>query len=193
MTSDIDSPPYDKSIVDGFAVVAADLQGGEACLAILEEIMAGDLPSATVEPGTATRIMTGCPLPAGADAVVMVERTEHQPHEANKLGHVVIRDREVRAGRNIMRRGTSLRAGEVVLRRGTPLAPIEIGLLAEVGRAMVQVAPRPMVAILPTGNELVEPEQSPAPGQIRNSNGLLLASAVRGWRRCADAATHRTR
>jgi molybdopterin molybdotransferase len=122
--------------------------------------------------------MTGAPIPDGADAVVMVERTKHESHDSSHWGRVVIRDRDVRAGRNIMRRGTSMRAGDVVLQRGTLLRAIEIGLLAEVGRATVQVATRPTVAILPTGNELVEPADVPAPGQIRNSNGMLLTAAA---------------
>jgi molybdopterin molybdotransferase len=123
--------------------------------------------------------MTGAPIPEGADAVVMVERTEHQVHDSSHLGRVVIRDRDVRAGRNVMRRGTSMRAGDVVLQRGTRLRSIEIGLLAEVGRSSVQVASQLTVAILPTGNELVEPADIPAPGQIRNSNGMLLTAAAR--------------
>lgn len=184
VASDLDSPPYDKSIVDGYAIIADDLASGEACLTILEEVVAGDVPTVAVERGTATRIMTGAPIPPGADAVVMVERTEQEPHEsqpnqATSLGRVVIRDAGMRAGRNILRRGTSLRAGDIVLRAGTRLRAVEIGLLAEVGRASVQVASRPTVAILPTGNELVEPHEIPGPGQIRNSNGLLLAAATR--------------
>ncbi|HVU88348.1 MAG TPA: gephyrin-like molybdotransferase Glp [Pirellulales bacterium] len=184
VASDLDSPPYDKSVVDGYAIIAEDLASGEASLVILEEVVAGDVPTVAVERGTATRIMTGAPMPPGADAVVMVERTEHRPHEsqpqgATSLGRVVIRDAGVRAGRNILRRGTSLRAGDTVLRAGTQLRAAEIGLLAEVGRVRIQVASRPTVAILPTGNELIEPHETPAAGQIRNSNGLLLASAVR--------------
>ncbi len=180
VASPIDSPPYDKSIVDGYAVVAADLATGEARLRILEEVVAGEVPRATVTAGTATRIMTGAPIPAGADAVVMVERTSHHAHtDAHHLGTVFIRDADVRAGRNILRRGTSLCAGDVVLRCGAPLRAIEVGILAEVGRAVVAAVPRPRVAILATGNELVEPDQTPAAGQIRNSNGPLLAAAVR--------------
>jgi len=180
VASPIDSPPYDKSIVDGYAVVAADLQTGEARLAILEEVVAGAVPRVRVERGTATRIMTGAPIPPGADAVVMVERTEHQATaNAHHLGNVFIRDAAVREGRNILRRGTSLRAGDVVLRSGVSLRAIEVGLLAEVGRAVVSAVPRPRVAILSTGNELVEVDQTPGTGQIRNSNGPLLAAAVR--------------
>jgi molybdopterin molybdotransferase len=193
VASDIDSPPYDKSIVDGYAVITEDLRGIEARLTILEEVVAGAVPTARVVPGTATRIMTGAPLPEGANAVVMIERTEvvqtddgrdaiqhHEikHHDSRSLGQVVIRDADIGGGRNIMRRGTAMHAGDIVLRRGTRLRPTEIGLLAEVGRATVAVVPRPTVAILATGNELVEPSETPAAGQIRNSNGPLLAALV---------------
>ncbi|MBI2826765.1 MAG: molybdopterin molybdotransferase MoeA [Planctomycetia bacterium] len=178
VTSDIDSPPYDKSVVDGYAVMAADLaRDGHAQLAILEEVVAGSVPQACVASGSTTRVMTGAPIPKGADAVVMIERTE--PVAGAGLGSVVIRDASAKAGSNILRRGVSLRAGDVVLRRGTRLRAMEIGLLAEVGRAAVRVVPRPRVAILPTGNELVDASATPAAGQIRNSNGPMLAAAAR--------------
>jgi molybdopterin molybdotransferase len=170
--SDIDSPPHHKSIVDGYALVAADALAPGVKLAVLEEITAGAVPTRTIERGTATRIMTGAPLPPGADAVVMVEKTE-------PLGDLVqINEVPVRAGQNIMRRATSLAKGQTVLKAGKLLRAIEVGLLAEVGRPVVSTFPSPRVAIIATGNELVEAAAIPAAGQIRNSNGPLLVGLV---------------
>ncbi len=172
--SDIDSPPHDKAMVDGYAVLCEDLPDGAAELSVLEEVTAGAVPTLPVSPGHCTRIMTGAPLPAGADAVAMVERTE-----LLASGQRVRIVDNVSAGQNIMRQGASLRRGEVVLAAGQEIRPPEIGLLAEVGRAEVTVIARPRVAILSTGNELVEAHEQPAAGQIRNSNGPMLAAAVR--------------
>lgn len=177
VSSDIDSPPHDKSIVDGFAIVSSDLASGDTTLEIVEEVVAGDVPKVPVAPGLATRIMTGAPIPAGADAVVMVERTELVAGNIG-LGNVRIKETPARAGQNIMRQGASLRSGQQVLAPGHRIRPIEIGLLAEVGRSEVLAVPRPTVAVLATGNELVPPAQVPAAGQIRNSNSSLLAACV---------------
>src|SRR5262249_54437681 len=157
--SDIDSPPYDKSIVDGYAVISAEIAQPPVELTILEEVTAGAMPTRTVERGTATRIMTGAPIPAGADAVVMVEQTEGSDNRVRILS-------AARSGQNIMRRSSSLSRGQTVLRPGTLLRPIEMGLLAEVGRSEVATVPRPSVAFLSTGNELVGPSVVPGPGQI---------------------------
>src|SRR5581483_441448 len=170
VASDIDSPPYDKSVVDGYAVISADVQARGVELRVLEEVTAGVVPTRTVEPGTATRIMTGAPLPAGADSVVMVEQTE-------TVGdRVRILKTNVKPGQNIMRRATSLARGEEILQPGTLLRPIEIGLLAEGGRKTVCVVPKPQVGVVVTGNELVEAGEAPAPGRIRNSNGPMLTA-----------------
>ena len=168
VTSDIDSPPHDKSIVDGYAIIAADAAEPGAELTVIEEITAGAVPTRTVERGTATRIMTGAPIPAGADSVVMVEQTE-------LVGdRVRIHQSPVKPGQNIMRRASSLTSGQVVLPAGKTLRPIEIGLLAEVGRSSVKGINKPLVAVIPTGNELVRMSEVPGPGQIRNSNGPML-------------------
>lgn len=171
VTSDVDSPPHDKSLVDGYAVIASDVGSGE--LRVLEEVTAGAVPTRVVERGTATRIMTGAPVPRGADAVVMVEQTELAGERVRVL------QSRVTSGQNIMRRAASIGRGQTVLETEKLLRPMEIGLLAEVGRAMVSAIPAPRVAILATGNELVPASEVPGPGQIRNSNESLLAGLVR--------------
>lgn len=190
--SDIDSPPFDKSIVDGYAVQAADLSSGRARLKVLEQVTAGDSPTLPVTAGSATRIMTGAPLPVGCDAVVMIEKTElvststdkpglPMPPAGGSEGAAVVEIRDtVRQGQNILRRGTAMRRGDVVLSAWHELRPAEIGLLCEVGRQDVLAIPRPTVAVLPTGNEIIDAGQTPAGGQIRNTNGPMLMAAVEG-------------
>jgi len=170
VASDFDSPPHDKAMVDGYALISSDLAGGGATLRVLEEVTAGDVPTQTVYSGTASRVMTGAPIPAGADAMVMIEQTERVGENQAKT------DARPAPGDHIMPRGTSMQRGERVMARGTPLRPIEIGVLCEVGRHQVAAVRRPRVAVLSTGNELVDASQKPGPGQIRNSNGPLLAA-----------------
>lgn len=175
IVSDVDSPPHDKALVDGYAVCEADLTNSKP-LRVIERIVAGNVPQTKLESGTAIQIMTGAPIPEGCAAVVMVEKTS-----ANMRGDVefvTINDLAVRKGMNISRRASSMSAGEVVLRRGTQLRGIEIGLLAEVGRTSVNVYVEPAVAILPTGDEIVPCDEKPPPGKIRNSNSSLLAGLV---------------
>jgi molybdopterin molybdotransferase len=170
----LDSPPYDKSLVDGYAVQSSDCAAAGRVLRVLEQVTAGRVPQQRVTAGTATRIMTGAPIPGGADAVVMIERTALVPggEEAVRI------EMPVRPDQNIMRRGESMRVGQTVLRRGHALRAIETGLLAELGVSAVHVFSRPTVAVLATGDELVSCHEIPAAGQIRNSNGPLLEQLV---------------
>ncbi|MFO0871093.1 MAG: gephyrin-like molybdotransferase Glp [Pirellulales bacterium] len=172
VVSDIDSPPYDKSTVDGYALRVSDVATGQRTFTIAGEITAGDWPEQPVPPGMAVRIMTGAPLPAGVDAVVMVEHTTAAAWSTAPT--IELDGRPLRVGQNILRRGQSLRQGATVLRAGRVLRPAEIGLLSEVGRTEVSVVRRPRVALLATGNELVPAASVPTRGQIRNSNGPML-------------------
>ena len=167
--ADFDSPPFDKSMMDGYAVRCSDLAAGQGTLVVIEEVPAGKQPTRAIGSGEATRIMTGAPVPEGADAVVIVERTK-------MLGgsRVQIEDKPPRPGQNIFRRATEMRRGEIVLAKGTVLRPQEIGVLATVGKWEFDVVPSPQVCLLSTGDELVEVTQIPGMGQIRNSNGPML-------------------
>jgi molybdopterin molybdotransferase len=172
--ADRDLPPFDKALVDGYAVRAADMDGPGTMLRVGEEIPAGRTPSRPLAPGEAALIMTGAPLPAGADAVVMIEQTGKLPD-----GRVAFEAGPVAPGQNRLPRGREMRAGDVLLRPGAILHPARLGLLASVGRPEPLVVPRPRVAVVPTGDELVEPDREPGPGQIRNSNGPMLAALAR--------------
>ncbi len=174
--SDIDSPPYDKALMDGYAVVASDLRGGRDELIVVDEVAAGDMPCEPLQSGMATRIMTGAPVPRGADAIVVDECC--QLDQAGGIKTVRIDDRGVRPSQNILGRGRSVRRGEPVFQVGRRLSAIDAGLLAEVGRTQVLIHPAPRVAVLPTGSELVPACDVPGPGQIRNSNGPMLCALV---------------
>jgi len=178
VASDLDSPPFDKAMVDGYAVRSTDLPGGRGELAVLEEITAGRTATQTAAAGACWRIMTGAPVPAGADAVMMHERTVFVP-VSGTLGSVQINDERFRPGQNLLRQGASYRRGNILLHSGRTLRPLDIGLLAEAGRAEVAVIEPATVAILSTGDELVPAEQTPKAGQIRNSNGPMLSAWVR--------------
>lgn len=172
IVSEIDSPPFDKSLMDGYAVRAADAAKGKATLAVIERITAGQVAAFSVSPGTAIQIMTGAPLPVGADAVVRFEDTRIEGD------CVQIDTRPVVAEANIIRRGAALKVGETVLVAGDKLTASRIGALAELGCAQVPVRRRPRVAVLATGDELVPVGDRPGPGQIRNSNAPMLAAQI---------------
>lgn len=171
--SEVDSPPFDKALMDGYAVRAADVASGVGRLRVVAQIMAGQVASVPVQTGEAIQIMTGAPLPDGADAVVKVEETGRDGD------WVVIAGRPVREGANLIRQGVALRRGEQVLAEGTRLRPPQLGALAELGCAQVSLRRQPVLAVLATGDELVPVDQQPGPGQIRNSNEtMLLAQAI---------------
>jgi molybdopterin molybdotransferase len=173
LVSDLDVPPHDKAVVDGFAVRARDVLASETELAIVETVTAGQLPQHPLAPQTAVRIMTGAPLPMGADAVVMREHAEASDHQVRILKHPVHREQ------NVLRQGAITRRGETVLAAGHTIRPVEIGILAEMGKSSVWATPAPRVAILATGNELVPADCVPQAGQIRNSNGPMLCALCR--------------
>jgi molybdopterin molybdotransferase len=170
--ADRDVPPFPRSTRDGYAVRASDLTKLPAKLKVIGEIKAGpqSLPS-TLHPGQAFSIMTGAPAPPGADAVVMVEYTSQK-------GDLVEITRGVAPGENIVAQGAEAERGSLLLDRGTRLNETAIALAASVGRSKLQVFVRPRVAVLTTGDEIVEADSEPGPTQIRNSNTYSLAAQI---------------
>jgi molybdenum cofactor synthesis domain-containing protein len=164
-----DFPPFPAATMDGYAVIAEDPSPWRE---IIGHQTAGYVENFEVHLGSAAWITTGAPVPRGADAVVPVESTEASD------GHVVIVDHAVQPGDNIRPVGVDLAAGVTVLEAGSPIGPAEIGLLASLGVDPVRVSRRPRVSVLSTGNELVEPDQLPGPGQIRDSNRFSLNAAA---------------
>lgn len=171
--ADRDSPPFDRSAMDGYALRSGDAAQPGAVLEIVDTIAAGRVPSRRVGPGTAARIFTGSAIPEGADAVQMQERTELLAE-----GKQVRILEPVPPGANIRRRGEEVRAGEIVLRPGCRLGGAEIGVLAWTGRDPVRVHLRPRVALVATGDELVDAGETPAEARIRNSNTPMLRVLV---------------
>lgn len=198
-------PPFDNSSVDGFAVRAADVaaatESDPVVLVVIDTVLAGSVSTRSVRSGQAVRIMTGAPLPAGADAVVMVERTRLTPAvdpsgfstpligfpprtepdaaeaEEPEIEQVYILE-PVRSGAAVRKRGSDIAAGAGALDAGTELRPAHIGLLANLGLTEVEVTRRPVVGVLSTGDELVEAPDPLGPGQIRDSNRVALLALL---------------
>jgi len=166
--SDMDMPPWNKSAVDGYACRHEDLFTG---LTVLETVAAGALPSMTVVPGTCSRIMTGAAVPTGADYVFMLE-------DAEETGEGKVRFTGRPGNDNIARAAEDCYSGQTVLKAGHYIKPQEIAVMAVVGAMEVTVSCRPKVGVISTGNELVEPDQTPAGAQIRNSNASQLMAQV---------------
>ncbi len=167
-----DLPPYDVSAMDGYALRSADLTNIPATLEIIEDIKAGDMPARHIRSGQCARIMTGAPLPQGADAVIRVEDTSVTTH-----GRVQI-NVAVKSGNDIRPQGEGMRNGDVVLAAGTGITPGVTGVLATVKSTQVPVTRRPRVAILSTGNELEDIDEAVDPDKIPNSNSYALLAQV---------------
>jgi molybdopterin molybdotransferase len=170
--ADRDYPPFDKSLMDGFAVRSADVTSAPVRLPVAGEIPAGAAPPRALRAGEAMAIMTGAPLPSGANAVVPVEDTERRGTEVQIT-------RAAAAGRFIAARGADCRAGATVLTRGNQLEAAQLAVAASVGAAQVDVFAQPRAAVLSTGNEIVPIDRTPGTAQIRNSNSLMLISLLR--------------
>src|SRR6202034_4503156 len=183
----VDAPPFDRSNVDGFAVRAADTAGAndgapKRLVLNAEVIACGVAPAIEVMPGTATAIATGGVIPRGADAVVMIERTELIEDAAPAIE---LR-RAAASGQFVSYAGSDIARGETLLRHGTRIGSREIGMLAACGLTDTEVVRRPRVAVLSTGDELVEPGRPLTPAGVYDSNGAIIAAAIveaggEGW------------
>ncbi|MEE8350076.1 MAG: gephyrin-like molybdotransferase Glp [Acidobacteriota bacterium] len=172
VVADMDLPPFRKSFVDGFAVRSQDAARAPVKLKVVGIIAAGDSNQPQIESGQAAQIMTGAAVPPGADAVQMVEKTEQVSN-----GEVALLE-PVRPAENVAAQGREVQTGETVLEQGRVVGPAALGVLATFGQAQVEIYAAPRVAVIPTGDELVEVEQEPEFGQIRNSNAYVL------WAQC---------
>lgn len=171
----LDSPAFDRSAMDGYAVRSADTQGtGEITLAYVGDVPMGTAAAVTVGPGQAAWVATGSMIPPGADGVIMVERTSRD-------GDTVRLEQPVQGGDNVVPRGADLRAGDLVLRAGRRVRPQDIAVIASMGMAAVPVRARPRVAVIAGGDELVTPGEPLGSGQIYDSNSFAMAAQVEEW------------
>ncbi len=181
-----DIPPLDNSAMDGYAVRHADIEGAtpqtSRLLRVTGYVAAGQIPNTTVSEGTAIRIMTGAPIPPGADTVVPFEETDEVERSAagRPIDEVMVR-KEVPRGEFVRRAAEDVAKGEETLAKGTVLRASEIGVLASLGYGSVKVVRRPVVAVLATGDELLEPGQEPEAGKIYNSNSYSIAALVKRY------------
>lgn len=180
VVADRDQPPFPRAMMDGFAVRSVDVAGAEARLRVVGEVAAGASADRPVEAGEAVAIMTGAPMPPGADAVQMVERTRRD-------GDDVLVEGPVRPAQNVAPQGEDARAGAIVVERGRVIESLTAGVLGAVGAAQVTVFQRPRVTVMTTGDELVGLDAEPGPSQIRDSNRRTLMSLLeREWCRVVD-------
>jgi molybdopterin molybdotransferase len=173
VVTDVDMPPFPRSSMDGYAVRGEDVRATPVTLEVVGTIPAGSYPNFSIHSGQAAKIMTGAPLPSGADAVQMVEKT--RPLGGSNRVEIL---EGIAPGSNVAALGSEARRGDIVLTAGTYVTPGVIGLLAAIGKETVSVYAAPSVAILATGDELVEVTSRPQPGQIRNSNSFTLYAQV---------------
>lgn len=174
VASSFDIPPRDNSAMDGFAVRFEDIRALPVVFEVIEDVPAGNVASKTVGKGQAIRIMTGAQIPEGADCVIPVELTEAgtQETEVRILNAVQL-------GEHIRRRGEDVKAGEVLINKGTRLRPQEVGLIASLGMTEAMVSRKPVVGILSSGNEIVDPGKTLKPGQIYDANRFSVAAQAR--------------
>lgn len=179
VTAAIDLPPFTNSSMDGYAVRAADVQAANTILAVIGDIAAGTFPTQIVGTGQAMRIMTGAPMPEGADTVVPIEDTDGGDRMASTLPTTVRVNHAPEAGAYVRPIGEDIQSGQVVLRAGRVLRPADIGVLAGLGIAHVTVIRRPKIALLSTGDELLNVTDPLTPGKIHDTNGYTLSALVR--------------
>ena len=174
-----DFPLFDNSAMDGFAIRSEDTSASRVSLKVVADIPAGSTPKVTLQPGEAARIMTGAQVPAGANAVIPVEDTDFHNHAAGTTAPEIISfERPLKAGENIRTRGMDIHAGEIVLKKGQTLKPQDLGLLAMLGFANVQVYKKPRIALLSSGDELLAVDAPLESGKIRDSNSYTLAASI---------------
>ncbi|MBL8078407.1 MAG: molybdopterin molybdotransferase MoeA [Anaerolineales bacterium] len=174
-----DLPLFDNSSMDGFAILAEDTSASSLTLNVVADIPAGAAPNVTLTSGQAARIMTGAQMPQGANAVIPVEDTDFNERVAGTAAPKTVSfQRKVNAGENVRPRGTDLHAGDIVLHKGRVLKPQDLGLLAMLGVATVQVFKKPRVALLSSGSELIAVDQPLEAGKIHDSNSYMIATLI---------------